>query len=103
MPTAQIYIKRTQEETWKTFKKYCDNNGFSISGKIMEFVQKMADIHGDGGSQTYLENAGKPKTVPFYKTCHFSNKEKSKGEIYCGKINDWRLVKACEVCGDYDE
>ena len=103
MPTAQIYIKRTQAATWDTFKKYCENNGFSISEKIMEYVQTMADAHGDGGSQTYLTFAENPKTLPLYKTCKHSHKALSKGEFFCGKYATWSPPTRCRLCNDYRE
>jgi DNA repair ATPase RecN len=90
MPTAQIYIKHEQESTWNQFKKYCKINGFSVSEKLMEYVEKMVGIHGEGGSQTLLDYAGQPKTLPLWKTCKHSNKEKAGGTIYCSYNNPRR-------------
>jgi len=83
MPTAQLYIKRDQEATWASFKKTCKANNWKMSEKIMEYVQKIVDVHGDGGSQTLIDHAGKAKTLPLYKTCRYSSQELVKGVFTC--------------------
>jgi hypothetical protein len=103
MPTAQIYIKRNQAVTWDKFKKLCKANDWKNSEKIMEYVQKMVDAHGDGGSQTYLDFADNPKTLPLYKTCVKGSKDRYRGMFYCSQIGDYRLPIACTRCDLYRE
>ena len=108
MGQVQLYIKREDESTWEDFKKICLDNRWKHSDFLMEKVREVVRLHHGGGSQTLfdvMEGDGSipPKTLPRYKTCVKSNKEYSKGEFYCTNVNGWRLVKACDVCGDYNE
>lgn len=98
MPTAQIYIKRDFEDTWKSFKMICKREGSSISDKIMaEYVAPYVAIHRDGNPQTQLDFAGKPKTLPLWKTCKASNGKILEGQFYCRDCQDLKFPDVCEI------
>ena len=104
MPTAQIYIKVDKEATWHDFKTICKANGWKYSDLIMTYVSKIVAHHSGGGSQTLLDSAGLPRTLPRYKTCTWSNKELVKGEFLCTDGTPfWKLPMACDRCPHYQE
>ncbi len=67
----------------------------------MENVRNIVAVHTGGGSQTLLDNAELPKTLPRWKTCKYSKKEFRKGEFYCIDTNFWKIPMACDNCKTY--
>lgn len=106
MGTRNIYIRKNFEATYKSFLKVCEREGESASTKIRNWIQEYMAAHGEGNPQTLLKYAGKPKTLPLWKTCRWSQGLLINGQFYCqpgGSNPYWRIPKACEHCSHYRE
>lgn len=102
-PVGSFYLGRPYMKTWQEFRAICVREGTSASKKLVEFITDYTDKHSEGNPQTLLKFGNNPRTLPLYKTCQYSNKEKSKGEFYCTKTNYWRVPEACTRCDRYEE
>lgn len=82
-PQFRMYIKAEDQENWKKFKETCEREGESMASKVSKFVADYTATHGQGNPQTMLDFAGKPKTLPYWKTCKSSGGKLIKGEFSC--------------------
>lgn len=78
-----FYLGDPYRKTWQDFRAISIREGTTASKKIVEFIQDYVSKHGEGNPQTLLEYAGKPKTLPLWKTCKSSNGVLVKGEFRC--------------------
>jgi len=108
MVNHTFYVRAGDEDQYQKFQKVCDREGESVSEKIANWIRDYMASHGEGNPQTILDYAGKPKTLPLWKTCLFSQKMRVKGEIYCNPVRrrghhaGWKIVSACTRCNIYE-
>jgi len=105
--TSQLIFKAPLggEEKLNAFKMLHARNGLSMSDTLWESVEDFLRMHHwpPGNSQTVLDDVNNPLQLPKWKTCSYSNKKYSKGEIYCRQMGSWLSVERCELCKDYRE
>lgn len=110
MPNKTFYFRKGDVHTLEKFAKICEREDIAQGQKLMPYIRDTVAKHSDGNPQTILEYAGKPQTLPLYKTCQYSDKTLVQGEFYCksnnprlGILEGWRIPLACSRCDQYQQ
>jgi len=97
MPRVQLYVKVTFEATWEAFQKTCIREGSTPSRHMEKWVADYMAVHAQGNPQTLLDHAGKPQTLPLWKTCRHGSEGLQGGSFVCRQDGILRSQTICEM------
>ncbi len=104
-----LYIKPENQILYQQILSILERDGGTLSDFIWKRIAEYTLAHYQGNSQTLLEYAGLPQTLPLYQTCSHSRHEEDgrvaliKGLFYCHRPAFEMIPDACTRCRHYKE